>query len=441
MTQYYPIQVIALDDTAQQALDLAELTRFDQLLKSDLETLSSKMISEYHQVIVLSQLTANTTTILANELTNNEDPIIILPDTLQETQEVKQLLLDGIRVIVTPSDTLLSISLSHTLKIIESLFYGNGTESEIDIDHKDIYEVIKRGTITELHESKGVDIPTTMMRLLNTPQGYDDAAGAIFLFALHEDRSLMEISESMDIAEDKLPKEAYILLESRNTVTDPQSVTITSLVSRYYDFEGSLQKEINESESYLGRVSVIVDAFAQGIVTGDEADLMAERNGLNTEDLSNIYSIVYTEPAETVKLIGILADEKIDTNIKVEVIADMLIDSSVNTDIVEALVSAYSLSTDEILLMVDIKNEGKLPLRKVEIPTGLKERYPHLGLAESAGTLVLLDQDDLGKEEGGTVTVKTDELKVYERNGVEWYVSKNLDQDVIDAFIGEYRLF
>jgi len=118
----------------------------------------------------------------------------------------------------------------------------------------------------------------------------------------------------------------------------------------------------------------------------------------------------------------------------------MLIDDSIDTDIAEALVSAYNLSTDEILSMVDIKNEGKLPLRKVEIPTGLKERYPHLGLAKSAETLVLLDQDDLSKEESGAMTVKTDELKVYERDGVEWYVSKNLEQDVIDAFVGGYKM-
>ena len=160
--------------------------------------------------------------------------------------------------------------------------------------------MIRRGTITELQKSEGTDIPTTMMRLLNTAQGYDDAAGAIFLFALHEDSSLMEISESMDIAEDKLPKEAYILFESRNTVTDLQSVIITAHVSRYYDFEGSLQQEINESESYMEKMSVIVDAFAQGILTEDEADLMAERNGLNIRDLNNIYRIVYTQSAETV---------------------------------------------------------------------------------------------------------------------------------------------
>ena len=300
--------------------------------------------------------------------------------------------------------------------------------------------MIRKSTITEFHESQGTEPSMTMMKLFNIPQRLDDAAGALILFDVHEDRPILEIAEAMDVAEEKLPKEAYILFETRNTVTDLQSVTIVCLISRYYDFEGSLQKEINESESYLGKMSVILDAYAQGILSGEEADFMGERNGLDTGDLNSVYKVVYTEPSETVKLIGILADEKIETDIKIEIVAEMVIDESVNLDIIDALVSAYSLSTDDILSMIDIKREGKLPLKKVEIPKGLKERYPHLGLTKSAETLVLLDQSDLHKEESGTLTVKTDELKVYEKDGVEWYVSKSLKPDVIDAFVGEYEL-
>jgi len=440
MTQHYPIQLIALDDTAQQAVDLAELTKFDQTLKSDLEKLSSTMISEHRQIIVLSQLTLDMADKLVGELSGAQDPIVILPDTVKETEEIKRLLLGGVRVIIAPSDTLLSISLSHALKIIESIFYGNGTENEIDTDHEDIYEVIRKSTITEFHESQGTELSMMMMKLFNIPQRLDDAVGVLILFDVHEERQIIEIAEAMDIAEEKLPKEAYILFETRNMVSDLQSAAITCLISRYYDFEGSLQKEIDASKSYLAKVSVIVDAHAQGILSGEEADFMGEKNGLDTGDLNSIYNLVYTEPAETVKLINILADEKIETDTKVEIVADIVIENSVNIDIVDALISAYSLSTDDILAMIDIKKEGKLPLKKVEIPKGLKVRYPHLGLAKSAETLVLLDQTDLKKEASGTLTVKTDELKVYERDGVEWYVSKNLEPDVIDAFVGEYGL-
>jgi vacuolar-type H+-ATPase subunit F/Vma7 len=440
MTQHYPIQLITLDEVAHQALELASLSKFDQILKSDLEKLSSVLVKDHHHILVLSQLTEKIAEIVTRELGNSEDPIVILPDTVQETEELKQLLLSGIRVIIAPSDTLLSISLSRILEIIQSLFYGNETESEIDLEHSDIYEVIQKGTTTELHESSGTDLSTTMMRLFNLPRRLDDVAGAIILFTVHEDRSILEISEAMDVAEAQLPEESYVLFATRNNSSDLQSGTITALISRYYDFEQDLQKEIDQSSSYLGKASVIVDAFAQGVISGQEADLLAERNSLDTGDVKAIYTMLYEQPEETAKLIKMLADEKIDQSRKIEAVADVIVDESVNIDIAGALVDMKQLSVDDILTIVDLKKEGKLPLQSLEIPGDLKGEYADLKLARSADTLVLLAQNDLRKEESGTLSVKTDELKVYEKDGVEWYVSKNLEQDVIDAFVGEYEL-
>ncbi len=437
--QHYPIQVISLDETAHQALDLAELSKFDQILRSSFEKLSSVMIGEYHHIVVLSQLTDKIAEKMISELSHSEDPIVILPSSVRDREEVKQLLLGGIRVIIAPSDTLLSISLSHALEIIKSIFYGNETENEIDLDHSDIYEVIKKSTITEFHKSSGTDLSTTMMRLFNIPQGLDDVAGAIILFTAHEDRSILEISESMDIAETKLPEEAYVLFATRNNTFDLQNATITCLISRYYNFELDLQKEINESESYLGKVSVIVDAFAQSVVTGDEADLLADRNGLNLNDMNAIYTVAYTQPMETVKLIEMLVDETIDSNRKIEAIADVVLKESVNIDIAEALANMQQLPINDILSIVDLKKEGKLPLQSVEMPADLKGNYSHIGLARSADTLVLLGQDELEKEGDETFIVKTDDLILYEKDGVEWFVSKKLGQEEIDAFVGEYE--
>ena len=439
MIEHYPIQLIALDETTQQALELASLSKFDQILKSDLEKLSSVLVGDHHHILVLSHLSDKIAERVINELGNSEDPIIILPDTVRETEELKQLLLGGTRVILAPSDTLLSISLSHTLEIIQSLFYGNKTENEIDLDHSDIYEVIRKSTITELHESSGTDLSTTMMRLFNLPRRLDDVAGAIILFTVHEDRLILEISEAMDVAEAQLPDEAYVLFATRNNTSDLQSGTITALISRYYDFEQDLQKEINQSSSYFGKVSVIVDAFAQGVINGQEADLLAERNNLDTGDVNAVYAMIYEQPRETVKLIKMLADEKIESSRKIEAVADVIIDESVNLDIAEALVDTNQLPVDDILTIVDLKREGKLPLQSVEIPSKLKDKYADLKLARSADTLVLINKDDLHQESSGMTTVETNELKLYEKSGVKWYVGKDLPEAEIDLFVEAYQ--
>ena len=381
MIENYPIQLIALDETAQQALELASLSKFDHILKSDLEKLSSVLVEDHHHILILSQLSDKIAETVISELSNSEDPIIILPDTVWETEELKQLLLGGMRVILSPSDTLLSISLSHTLEIIQSLFYGNETENEIVLEHSDIYEMIWKSTITELHESSGTDLSTTMMRLFNLPRRLDDVVGAIILFTVHEDRSILEISEALDVAEAQLPDEAYVLFTTRNNTSDLKSGSITVLISRYYDFEQDLQKEINQSSSYFGKVSVIVDAFAGGVINGQEADLLAERNSLDTGDLKVIYTMAYEQPEETVKLIKMLADEKIESSRKIEAVADVIIDESVDLDVAEALVDTNQLPVDDILAIVDLKREGKLPLQSVEMPSDLKGKYADLKLA------------------------------------------------------------
>ena len=68
----------------------------------------------------------------------------------------------------------------------------------------------------------------------------------------------------------------------------------------------------------------------------------------------------------------------------------------------------------------------------------LRDKYPNLTLVKSADTLVLLNKDDPLKESSGIMTIETNELTLYEKNGVEWFVGKNLGQDKVDNFIGEY---
>ncbi len=44
----------------------------------------------------------------------------------------------GTRVIFSSSDSLVAVSLSQTLKMLESMFYENGRDMEIAVDHEDV---------------------------------------------------------------------------------------------------------------------------------------------------------------------------------------------------------------------------------------------------------------------------------------------------------------
>ena len=44
------------------------------------------------------------------------------------------------------------------------------------------------------------------------------------------------------------------------------------------------------------------------------------------------------------------------------------------------------------------------------------------------------------EESSGIVTIESGKLTLYEKNGAEWFVSKNLGQDKIDDFVEAYAL-
>jgi len=122
MTKLYPLQVIALDKVAHQALDLAALTRFDEAVKTEPKLISSITIVDHHQIFVLSELNESIMEEIAEELYQVEEPIVLLPNSVKESESVKQLLLMGIRVVFSSSDNLVAVSLAQTLKMLELAF-------------------------------------------------------------------------------------------------------------------------------------------------------------------------------------------------------------------------------------------------------------------------------------------------------------------------------
>lgn len=147
------------------------------------------------------------------------------------------------------------------------------------------------------------------------------------------------------------------------------------MVTRYYDFTSPLQKEITAAESYIDKVSVIVDAFASGVITDDEAEILAKRNTLYMKDLKAIYHVAYSQPLEMVKLLQMMQDEKVSIQRKVEAIADVVLDESFDVDAVEEIAKMQKLSIDEILSIVQIKKAGKLPLQSMEMKSSLRDKY------------------------------------------------------------------
>lgn len=52
---------------------------------------------------------------------------------------------------------------------------------------------------------------------------------------------------------------------------------------------------------------------------------------------------------------------------------------------------------------------------------------------------MLLKNSDLHKESNGVITVEENNLKRYERDGLEWFVGKDMVEAEIDVFVLEYE--
>jgi len=66
----------------------------------------------------------------------------------------------------------------------------------------------------------------------------------------------------------------------------------------------------------------------------------------------------------------------VHTQRKVEAIADVVVDGDVDVNVAEEIAKLQKLSIDDILSVMKVKEEGKLPLRGVELNNKLKDKYP-----------------------------------------------------------------
>jgi hypothetical protein len=366
--QTYAIEIVALDSSAGQAIDLAEPIRFDNVIKTDLKHFSEKITHGYRQILLLSKLDTSIFSEIKDKLSKLEEPIIILPQQTKQSEEIKQLVLMGVRILFTSSENITMFSLSQTLRILQMVFYENDSDMEVSVNHSDIYEVIGKGTVTEFLEESGSNVSTVMMNTINTPKSFSDTYGVITLFEISETLPLIQIAEALDIIEDVLPETSSIVFVTRNIQKKLKDIKITCMVSRYIDFTLSLQKEINNAETYMEKVALIIDAFASGIIDGEEADFIALRNDLAPKDLHAIFTVAYDTPSEIVNLMKHLREEKVSIDEKEEALAKALVETSIDPDLIEEIAITHKLSTENILkiydLLINKERNHTIPIEK-----------------------------------------------------------------------------
>ncbi len=439
MTSQFPLQIIAVDEAAHQALDVAELKHFEEISKIDISKLSSTLIENMHPIILFSKFDTTIVQTFIEGIEGALDPIVVVPKSFKETEAVKRMVLNGMRILFFETDTIVAISLAKTLKMLEKLFYGSSSDEDIVLEHSDIYESIVPGTFSSFYTAEGNNLDAMTLSALNVPESFSNVVGIVVIYDIQEDQSLMEVAQSMDIIETKMDEESVILFETRNTMRQKDHCEVTCLITRRYDFVTSVQKKIKASESYLSKVSILVNTFYEGEITGDETEMLAIKNHLDMKDLDRYYELAYAQPKETVRMIESLKNEKFTDIQKEETVADAVVYERVNLDIIEALIEPFGLSVESILEMVDLKREGKLFLFDNEISVSLKKQYPDIIFSKSGERPVLVKNEEVEVLENGMKILDAAMLADYEKDNKIWLVSKKFSTDEIEILLKEYE--
>ena len=120
-----------------------------------------------------------------------------------------------------------------------------------------------------------------------------------------------------------------------------------------------VQINIDTEPTYLLKVSEIVDRYADGTISMDEANDIAEKNAINITDLKIVHSMAYITPKNLIKLLRELREE-LSTTQKNELIVQAVIEGNIDVEILDELILTYQLNEDEIFKKVMLKKESQL---------------------------------------------------------------------------------
>ena len=211
----YPIQLMAMDKTAHKAVRLLNTCKFDESTETDPSTFANHIVEGYRQILVLTEIEQKYMDALLIGLERCDEPIVVLPDLSDQESKIERLVSSGARVIVFPADSSVLDALSKTLRQLESLFYGNENANEIVVDHEDIYKTVKTGTVCRIYERDGEDFQKSVADIFENVINCTNVMGVYALFEVDEETPILEIAEAMQIIEDKVSEDAYLIFGTR----------------------------------------------------------------------------------------------------------------------------------------------------------------------------------------------------------------------------------
>jgi hypothetical protein len=432
------IELIGIDDGANQAIDLACCKKFSSIKKSSIVKLNRDVDIESLVVVVATRIDSYIVENLISHIKEEQKPILIVPKTLERAYELEILYIKNFRIILSSIDNLVSLSLSNTILLLEFLLFADEVESQISPDLNDIYKVLAPKSVNSFRQSSGSDLVKATLNFINVFSKKDEIESIYLIYEVNENDEdiISSVPVSLDIIESKfLPTYSPIfIIKSSSTL---KGVKIAGLISKKYSFLSSVQESIEKESRYIPKISILIDAYRDDKIDDEEIELLGVKNNISPEDIIFFHQLIYELPDNLLKLLRTLRDDGIESEIKVDMVVSALVNGGMDENILMELIEIFEIPINVVMERFKLREEGKLSIREMDIDKYIKLRYPKIffGINELNPILVLINE--IVVESNGILSIDVDSVYEYLPNSDSpfWYVSKQIDKATVREIV------
>ena len=344
-----PLQFIALDDVAANALSLIEVTEPTRKENIELIKLEYTCISEYRQVIVVSHLTNEITFNIISALTNAKEPLLLY---LKESDAIsyaeKMLLVSNIALIPFTNDSLLHVTLGEHIDAIHTILTLDQNEDNIDIREKDIKELLPVAAFNYLYISEGNSAYKTVSNILNRVDTHFKHTQSVVCTYCYKEEVTADYLNALERLQFTLPADAgcYLQLRQNEKLSGIRLLMINSVPT---DMMHVVQTEVESAITYMEKLATILDNYDDQFITDDEANALATNNDLALSDLNALHKILFYSKEKLINLMKSLQDKTLSAHEKEEIIAKEAVDDIIDKDYLNEMVVLYHLEMDAVL--------------------------------------------------------------------------------------------
>jgi hypothetical protein len=277
--------------------------------------------------------------------------LLVFPEPPADMKLPEKLLESRLVLIPVRLESLASFAFSQTLKSLEPLF-NEYSPDDFNLGSEDYFAELKPGLFHRLFHTEGKHLKEAVLRMAHRVRSQRIKEGVAYILRVPANTALFALDEALDVLEIALPPDKPIHFAIRFDKDAKAPVRISALVATPELATGDLQARIDAQPTYLGKLSVVIEAFAYRDIDEKEMERYCRDNGLEPDDADRLYDLVYARSDETAELIRNLRSA-IGKGEREELVAQKLAENFIDVRILEELTGLFGLDANAILARAD----------------------------------------------------------------------------------------